>query len=404
MCSAPSHISANSVGKTVGNSVGNFARPFALTKRTSFSSPSSYVLMCCTLAWLAPRAVLAAPGGAPQSPSTEGVEESSPAAATVTPASGSQPSTPTAEDKKKAAEHFETGIRLYEDGEYSLALIEFERAYSYVTDYRVLFNIGQVSVQLGRYSRAVKALEQYLAQGSTQISRERLAAVQEDLKMLQGRTARLTIDCDVVGAEVLLDDVRLGYTPLEPLRLVDAGEHRLVIQKPGYATRSERVVLAGRDDFKQRCDITPLPAAATEPQAAPKANPVRPPPPPGAAANDETTSNRTTWLYAGAGATGLLVTAWAVTGYLGIQAVSDLRDALQRPTTAAELDSYRTRAKGALLASDILGAAALATGGTTLYFTLTTPARPRAREQPKSASKPLGLQVGPSSVWLSGAF
>jgi hypothetical protein len=307
---------------------------------------------------------------------------------------------PSAETKKKAMEHFNTGLKLYEDGDFSLALIEFERAYSYIPDYRVLFNIGQVSIQLGRYARAAQALQQYLQAGGNNAPAGRIKAVRDDLQMLEGRTAHLLVDSNVQDAEILLDDVRLAKTPvLEPI-LVDAGEHRLTVQKPGYVTRTERLVLAGRDESRLRIDLAEEHRVAPVP-VTPIAIPVQPPPkkietpqPP------KPMSRRTQLLYVGAGATGLLAIGWGITGYVGIRAASDLHSALQGPTNHDQIDPLKRKARGWLLASDILGGTALAIGVTTLYFTLSGPSEAPTRV----GLGRIDLGLGPGALQLSGVF
>src|SRR5687768_2725567 len=94
---------------------------------------------------------------------------------------------------KEAAERYQRGLSIYAEGEYLLALVEFERAYQLSPDYRVLYNIGQVRVQLGRYAKAREALEQYMEQGGDAISADRKREVTADLEMLKMRTARLNI-------------------------------------------------------------------------------------------------------------------------------------------------------------------------------------------------------------------
>lgn len=295
-------------------------------------------------------------------------------------------------------DHFETGLKLYEDGEFSLALIEFERAYSYIPDYRVLYNIGQVSIQLGRYARAARALKQYVAQGGAGIATSRLESVNNDLKMLEGRTAHLQLECAVSGAEVLMDDVRIATTPVAEPLLVDAGEHRLVIQKPGYVTRTERLVLAGRDEQRLQIDLTEVAKAAPIVER-PTTAPIAPHKPTKEPAESMTT--RTKLLYVGAGATGLLAVGWAVTGYFGIRAASDLHDELKRPTTEGELSHLKQKAQGWLLASDILGACALGAGATTLYFTLSGSKSGSGR---RGGITQLNLGVAPGAVEVRGAF
>lgn len=306
---------------------------------------------------------------------------------------------PSPELKKKAMDHFETGLKLYEDGEFSLALIEFDRAYSYVPDYRVLYNIGQVSIQLGRYARAADALSQYLEQGGPSIAPARVEAVKTDLAMLEGRTAHLRVDCRVTGAEVLMDDVRIATTPFEAPLLVDAGEHRLTVQKPGYLPRTERLVLAGRDDHTVRVDLVEVVASLT-PQKQPPAV-VSVPKRLEQREQARLSLTRSTLLYAGTGATGVLALGWAITGYLGIRAAGDLHDELQRPSTESRLSDLKSRAQGLLLASDILGACAIGVGATTMYFALSSNTSQATR---RVGSNPLQIGLGPAAVQLQGSF
>ena len=306
-----------------------------------------------------------------------------------------------ADTKKKAKEHFATGLKFYEDSDYSLALIEFERAYSYVPDFRVLYNIGQVSIQLGRYARAAQALKQYLNDGASKIPAARAKAVQGDLTMLEGRTARLLIKSNVEGADVLLDDTPLGRTPMDESVLVDAGEHRVIVQKSGYVTRTEPLVLAGHDESTLQLDLNEerpiqpapqLPVVVAAPVAPPNVfeSPQAPPP------------RRSELLYLGWGATGVLAIGWAVTGYLGITAASDLHQALQYTATESDLQSRKDKARGWLLAADIVGTATLITGGTTLYFTLKRPSREQPSPKPSAPNVSVGLSSG--SAVVSGTF
>src|SRR5688572_22988168 len=72
-----------------------------------------------------------------------------------------------------AAEHFERGIELYQEGSLDAALVEFERAYESVPDYRVLYNLAQVQTQRGEYVEAIVLFERYLREGGAGIDTER---------------------------------------------------------------------------------------------------------------------------------------------------------------------------------------------------------------------------------------
>jgi tetratricopeptide (TPR) repeat protein len=176
----------------------------------------------------------------------------------ASPAEAQQPAAPAAGSGKAAAppseaavqeagQRYDRGLKMYAEGDYSLAVIEFERAYELVPDFRVLYNIGQVRIQLANYARARRALTQYLQEGGERVSEDRKKAVENDLDMLATRTGTLAIQVNVPGAELFVDDVVVGQSPLSEPLLLDAGEHRLSARKPGYHPRAAQVTLAGRD-------------------------------------------------------------------------------------------------------------------------------------------------------------
>lgn len=317
-----------------------------------------------------------------------------------------EPQEPTSEAKKEAAERFGRGLAFYEDGDYGLALIEFERAYQLVPDYRVLYNIGQVSIQLSRSSQALRALEQYLKEGGEGLGRERIESVRRDLEMLEARTARLTIT-GTEGAQVLIDDETYGTLPLEGPLLVDAGRHRIELKREGYRDNSERLTLAGAEDRKiavelqKRPKAVPLvamPTPAETPQKAPRvvidvpAPPAREGPP---------------WAVIGWSTTGALAGGAILSGIVGLNASAKFKDLKGEPDVArSELDDQAQTAQTWLLAADILGAAAIAAGGVSLYLSLgQSDGGEAARLSTRRVASPdLELRFAPRAVVVSQHF
>lgn len=298
--------------------------------------------------------------------------------------------------KQEAARRFEHAIKLYEEGDYALALAEFERVYELVPDYRVLYNIGQVNIQLGRYARALRTLREYVSRGGNELPAERRSAVQTDLDSLVGRTASIELDVRPAGAELFIDGTVVGKSPLVEPIVVDVGERTVQARLTGYSTRAQTLTLAGGDrrrvEFTLEPDVAPLPAplpAAAAPQAA--LGPERTEPSPVAR------EAKPSWLWVGWSATGVLAVSSGVSMLLGASAASELRALSDsRDATRADLDQARSRAKTRLVVADILGVAALATGATTLYFQLSRPAQ---NERP-SAQAQLGLRVSPNGIAL----
>ncbi len=313
-----------------------------------------------------------------------GVASSAPPVAAEGSGNAEVPAAPVAE----ASQRFERGLQLFRDGAYELALIEFERAYELVPNYRVLYNIGQVSIVMGRYAKAMLALQRYLQEGGAEIEPERRAAVEVDLKMLQGRVATVLVMSNVEGAEVLVDQEVVATTPMSKPLLVDAGAHSIEVRKTGWVNNERRVTLAAEDLGRLQLDLQELRPVqerlVVERQLAPAAAPqssIRP------------------LLLLGWTGTGVLAVGALVTGLVGVDAAGELDNLRKSPTaTKGELDDARGRAKTYLLASDLLAASAVVLGGFTLYETL-TPSQGSEPEAKPSASGRVGLVPGGVMAW-----
>lgn len=297
-------------------------------------------------------------------------------------------SAPTPQALKEAAERYERGLSLYSGGEYLLALVEFERAYQLAPNYRVLYNIGQVRIQLARYSKAREALEEYLRQGGSEINAERRKAVESDLQMLAERTAKLSILSNEPGADIALDGVGVGTTPLAEPIVVDAGEHTVEVRKNGFYGKSSHVTLAGRDDLEVRLDIAKIPESkAVVVEGGGSSRPDR------------------SLVWVGWAATGALAVGAGVVGYLGVTKANDLESMrTDYGVTRQQLDDTKNSARTLFMISDIAGAAAVLTAGASLYFTLATSGS-SSEKPPQQQPKPkVGVGVTPFGVRVSGAF
>ncbi|HEX6275273.1 MAG TPA: hypothetical protein VFZ53_19670 [Polyangiaceae bacterium] len=304
------------------------------------------------------------------------------------------PAAPSEEAIAEAARRYDLGLRLYAEGEFRLAVIEFERTYQITQDYRVLYNIGQVRIQLGNYARAIGALNEYLKQGGDKVAPDRKKAVESDLDMLAARTGHVRIVANVAGADILVDDLPVGVSPLAEAVLLDAGEHKITARKRGYDGRAVPVTLAGRDSMLVEIKLDKIPEGGSR-----------------VVIQQVDKESDPTWMYAMWSATGVLAVGAGVFGVLGIKEkneLEDLRVQKDPEPTRDELDDTSRRAKSLLTTADILGVAAVASGGIALYLTLTyEPDKGKGREKPpgtKPAAVKTGLVVGPNRIALKGEF
>jgi tetratricopeptide (TPR) repeat protein len=303
--------------------------------------------------------------------------------------------TPNDEAIAEAARRYDLGLKLYAEGEFRLAVIEFERTYQITSDYRVLYNIGQVRIQLGNYARAIGALKEYLKAGGDNIAEDRRKAVETDLEMLASRTGLVRIVVNVHGADLLVDDLIIGQSPLVEPVLLDAGEHRVSARAPGYEPRTVPLTLAGRDSEIVELKLVKLPERGQR-----------------IIVREVDRTDNTTWMIATWSAAGVLAVGAGVTGGLGLKAASDLEDQRGEEGVSNDTrDSTSRRARTLFLATDVMGGLAIVTAGVALYFTLSDSSSDAKKDTPRKSQPKLkpapartSLVLGPGRIGLKGEF
>jgi hypothetical protein len=285
--------------------------------------------------------------------------------------------------------HFDRGVDYYRDGNINAALIEFKRAYDAAPNYRVLYNLGQVANALNDYVEAQRYFQRYLQDGGAEIDAERRSEVNALITKLGGRIASITVFCNVDGAQIYVDDVPVGVSPLtEPLR-VSAGTRRIAAALSGKP-RSTRVVEAvGGERSSVEIEVV----GAQQPTTGPAYASAEPAPSEG--------PGPVLWLGI---ATGALAVGTAVVGILAAQDGSKFHDALNRSTTASEINRLHDRAATKALLTDILLGATVISGGVTLFFALTSTDSGKPDQPPTAAAPRARLNVGLGSLELSGQF
>jgi len=161
---------------------------------------------------------------------------------------------------REAATHFDRGVKLYEEQDWRVALIEFERAYAISPHYRVLYDIAQCRYQLHDYVGALGAFQRYLTEGGSEVSQTRSEQAKSAIDDLRGRVAHVRVTTDVDGAEILVDDAPAGTTPLPAPLLVNAGRRKVSASKSGRMSTVRVIDVAGEDSVDVALHLTALPA------------------------------------------------------------------------------------------------------------------------------------------------
>ena len=285
---------------------------------------------------------------------------------------------------EQARSHFGQGLKLYKDGDFDAALVQFERAYAVKSNFKVLYNIAQCYFELHQYVETRDALVRYLRDGAGEIDAERKATVENDLGELARRIAHLRVNVNVNGATVYVDGKKIGVTPLPSAIDVNEGQRTISIESAERGSKQRAVRVAGGEEQAIRVDfesVEPV-APATERGSPTRSGPARGS---GLGAGFWVTGIGALALGAGAG----------VTGYFALQARADHQDALKRPVSSpAELDDSRDRAKTFALATDVLAGSAIVFAGIATVLLITH----------ESGAAQVGVGVGPGHVALRGRF
>lgn len=289
------------------------------------------------------------------------------------------------DDVAQARKHFNQGLKLYKDGDFDAALVQFERAYAVKPNYKVLYNIAQSYFELHQYVEARDALRRYLKEGEGSIEADRRAAAEGDLVDLERRIAHVLLQVNVDGATVYIDGKKVGVTPLAGRVDVSEGQRTVSVESPDRGSKQRVVRLAGGEEqtvevqFESQAAAAPAStagSAATEPQQRAEQ---------GLGAGFWATGIGALALGAGAG----------VTGFLALRAQDDHKAALGRfGATQNDLDDSRDKAKTFALTTDILAGGAIVCAGVATVLLVTH----------DSGKSQVGLGVGPGNVSLRGKF
>jgi hypothetical protein len=300
-----------------------------------------------------------------------------------------------------AASHFRHGVALYKDGDYEAALVEFKRAQEVSPNYRVLYDIGQSLYQLQRYAEALKAFEDYLAQGGTQLSPTRRADVEADLRALHARVGYLNVVVNVEGAEIRVDDQVVGTSPIAAPILVSVGHRKISVARPDRVAMERFVDVAVGDRTKIVFDLPAPVVAAPAPAPGPLPAQVEPSllatpaAPAGSPGPGSASSSSLAWVPWAA--TGLFAVGTAVTGALALTSNASLTSDFAVPDNGSAINRDRSRGQALGYASDVfLGATAVALG-VAVYVTL----RPHGARVGRGGVR---LRLGLDGVRFQGDF
>ncbi len=174
-----------------------------------------------------------------------------PAAAQPAPAPAAPPTSgprPLGESLTGLAKaEYEGGRILYADKDFNNAIVKFQKAHEIAADPRLLWNIAVCEKNLRRYSRMLRTIRRYQTEAASLLTPDEKTQAAEIIKTVESFVSALKLTSTEGGADVYVDDDKLGTTPLAEPIMVDVGKRRIRVVKAGFrdAVRELEVVGGG---------------------------------------------------------------------------------------------------------------------------------------------------------------
>jgi tetratricopeptide (TPR) repeat protein len=293
---------------------------------------------------------------------------------------------------EKARARFFQGVELYKEGIFEAALAEFKQAYQLSPSYRVLYNVGQTYFELHDYANSYLTLKEYVQRGGDEISASRRAQVDELFQKLEKRIARIDVDCNVDGADIRVDEISAGISPLPLPVLVNSGPRRVSAVKAGYPVTAQIVTVAGGEEVKLHLEMLALSDGGAKPVTAAPSPVVKSPTE--TLESEPTKKTRRTMLAASVAAASTCAVATGVFGWLLLGAKNDFDAEVSKTSySRTKAEDIRSKALTYQYLTDGFGIATLLAGGAALYLVLSDS---RGQAQPRNSALRQTVAVVPS--------
>lgn len=156
-----------------------------------------------------------------------------------------------------ARRHFQKGLRLYRDTNYSGALAEFEAAYREKPGPGSLQNVALSLKALFRYAETSQTLRLLLERHGHELSEGERTAVRDAIAELEALVGLLRVKVTPASATVSVNGRELGAIERAHGVTLNVGEHVIVAEMLGYARRSQIVRVAGQKVLELELELEP---------------------------------------------------------------------------------------------------------------------------------------------------
>lgn len=150
---------------------------------------------------------------------------------------------------------YAAGRVLFEDRDYSGALVKFQSAYESSKNPRLLWNVAACEKELRHYAKVLTMLREYREKAAAELTEQDKREVDELVQNIQPLVSSVEVTVNESGAEVRLDDDMIGTSPLAKPVLVDIGQRRVSVKKKGFREYNEALLVKGGAELAVRVKL-----------------------------------------------------------------------------------------------------------------------------------------------------
>jgi hypothetical protein len=166
----------------------------------------------------------------------------------------------------KARQLYEEGLAAIQKSKWLEARAALVAAWSLTKHWQIAANLAGCELELGKYRDAAEHAAYYLKNAPP----DRSARAEAQLNRAKEKIGTLTVGVDDAGAEVLVDEVVVGQSPLRDPIYLDPGEHRVLVRRSGRPDVVQGVTLAAGESraitMKDEAQVPPPPVTPQKPR------------------------------------------------------------------------------------------------------------------------------------------
>ena len=224
-----------------------------------------------------------------------------------------------ADDKTDAESQFRAGVSLQKVEDFESAIAAYDSSLRLYPTKSALFNLANCLKATHRYVEALEAFERLEAEYGPTLDESMRGPAEIQRAELRNLIGTLRLRVVPSGAEVLIDGLAVGHSPLPaPLRL-GLGDHEIHVRLEGFEPLRRTLNVAASESVELELELQPRtePKQSAPPAASVPAPTTARPSAPAAPANASSSLSTPGWISVGAGA--LLIAGGAATGIAALK-------------------------------------------------------------------------------------